>query len=104
MEPSPSLTPRCPLMARVRQARRCRAHRTEGAPCRGWAMVGGFVCRAHGGTAPQVRYAAYVRATEAAIIREFEAAKARWKRDRIAWMSRRLLTVSRFMGIPVDEV
>ncbi len=42
-------------MARVRQARKCHAHRKDGQPCRNYAIVGGRVCRSHGGAAPQVR-------------------------------------------------
>ena len=34
---------------------RCRAHTSSGKPCKRWAIVGGFVCMTHGGTAPQVR-------------------------------------------------
>jgi hypothetical protein len=34
---------------------RCRAHTSSGKPCKRWAIVGGFVCATHGGTAPQVR-------------------------------------------------
>jgi hypothetical protein len=42
-----------------RQARRCTARRsTDGQPCRAWAIVGGTVCRSHGGSAPQVLLAA----------------------------------------------
>lgn len=48
-------------VARKRQARRCRAHRTNGAPCKGWAVYGAQVCRAHGGSAPQVQAAARER-------------------------------------------
>lgn len=45
-------------MARVRPAVRCSAHRSNGQPCRAYAIIGGRVCRAHGGAAPQVRAAA----------------------------------------------
>jgi hypothetical protein len=34
---------------RPRPGRRCRAHRTDSQPCKAYAMVGGFVCSAHGG-------------------------------------------------------
>ncbi len=42
-------------MARVRQARKCRAHRKDGQPCGNYAIIGGYVCRKHGGAASQVR-------------------------------------------------
>jgi len=48
-------------MARRRQARHCTAHRTNGEPCKGWAIQGGTVCAAHGGRASQVRAAASER-------------------------------------------
>lgn len=34
--------------------RRCQAYRHDGNPCRRYAIRGGFVCRVHGGSAPQV--------------------------------------------------
>ena len=48
-------------MARVRQARRCHARRRNGLPCKAWAILGGYVCRTHGGAAPQVRAKAQER-------------------------------------------
>ena len=51
--------------------RRCRARRTDGQPCGCWAIRGGFVCRVHGGAAPQVRAKAKVRLESARIYREF---------------------------------
>jgi hypothetical protein len=39
----------------------CGAHRTNGEPCRAFAMHGGRVCVAHGGAAPQVKLAAEER-------------------------------------------
>jgi len=42
----------------ARCAVRCTAHRTNGLPCRAWAVRGAVVCVAHGGAAPQVRRAA----------------------------------------------
>lgn len=38
-----------------RQARKCSARRTNGQPCKAWAVVGAKVCVAHGGAAPQVK-------------------------------------------------
>src|SRR5437763_16940592 len=53
--------------ARLRPGVRCAAHRAEGRPCRAWAIHGGWVCAAHGGRAPQVRYAAQRRLEMAAL-------------------------------------
>jgi hypothetical protein len=54
-------------MARSRPAVRCRARRSDGTPCAGYAIVGGTVCRAHGGAAAQVRTAADQRSTLARV-------------------------------------
>jgi hypothetical protein len=91
-------------MARVRQARRCRAHRKNGEPCKAFAIVGGYVCRMHGGGSPRARYRALYRATEAACVREFEAAKVRWREDMVRWQARRLVVTSQLLGIPVERV
>jgi hypothetical protein len=56
--------------------RRCKAHRRDGRPCRCWAIRGGFVCRVHGGAAPQVRAKARARLESARIYREFTAQRS----------------------------
>jgi hypothetical protein len=62
--PDPRLwTPPVRLRLRVR----CTAHRSDGEPCRAWAIRGGRVCAAHGGRAPQVRAAARRRLESAAL-------------------------------------
>jgi len=62
--PDPRLwTPPVRLRLRVR----CTAHRSDGAPCRAWAIRGGRVCSVHGGRAPQVREAARRRLESAAL-------------------------------------
>jgi hypothetical protein len=56
-------------VARIRQARKCSAHRRDGQPCGNYAIVGGRVCRIHGGAAPQVRKKAGERLLMAAAYR-----------------------------------
>ena len=52
---------------RLRTRVRCAAHRSDGRPCRAWAIHGGWVCAAHGGRAPQVAQAARERLERAAL-------------------------------------
>lgn len=47
---------------------KCAAHRTDGEPCRAWAIKGANVCRVHGGSR---------KATRAAAARRLEEEKAR---------------------------
>ena len=91
-------------MARIRQGRRCRARRTNGQPCKAWAIVGGYVCRAHGGAAPHVRQAAERRAAEAQINRAAAAALERYGRHWREWQAKRVATTSIMLGIPVRDV
>src|SRR3712207_320594 len=63
-------------MARVRPARPCSAHRKNGEPCRNFAIVGGRVCPAHGGRAPQVRAAAAERELDRRVRRELARLEA----------------------------
>lgn len=60
-------------MAKIRQARRCRAHRKDGQPCRCYAVTGAFVCRMHGGAVGQVKRKARERVLEADIARTLAA-------------------------------
>jgi hypothetical protein len=57
----------------VRWAVKCRAHRSNGMPCKRWAIRGGFVCPPHGGRARQVRRAAEMRLLEIAVGRTYDA-------------------------------
>lgn len=91
-------------MARVRQARRCRAHRTNGEPCRAWAINGGYVCRAHGGATTAAKLAAQRRLEHASMWRELRAAQKRLERDTIAWKVRQILTTASWLGIPIEDV
>lgn len=60
-------------MARIRQARRCRARRKDGQPCRSYAVTGTSVCRMHGAGAGQVKRKARERLAEAAAWRTLGA-------------------------------
>lgn len=91
-------------MARRRQARRCRARRTNGEPCKAWAIVGGSVCRAHGGSAPQVRRRAAVRQFEASAYTAFEVAYARWQREVQEWHVGRVMAAADHFGIAPETV
>jgi hypothetical protein len=42
-------------------AQKCSARRSNGEPCKRWAIIGGTVCPTHGGSAPQTRAAAHAR-------------------------------------------
>lgn len=91
-------------MARIRQARRCRARRTDGQPCGAYAIVGGTVCRAHGGSALQVRHAAALALAEASARRQFAVVLARHRREWIRWQANRIAVTSLLLGIPWQQV
>lgn len=91
-------------MSRVRPARKCTARRTNGKNCRAWAIVGGEVCVAHGGAAPQVRHAAYVAYTEERLRRQFERAWARLERETFEWQVKRVAFAAVTLDIPVEQV
>lgn len=91
-------------VARKRQARRCTARRTNGEPCKAYAIVGGFVCTAHGGAAPQVRHEARVRHFEATVNAAFDKAYKRWQRECFDWQVGRVLAAAEFFGIPPETV
>jgi hypothetical protein len=91
-------------MARVRQARRCRARRKNGEPCKAFAIAGGFACRMHGGATPRALHAAYVRRCEAAFYRKFDREYSRWQREWSDWQARRILITAELLGIEPGEV
>jgi hypothetical protein len=91
-------------VARVRQARRCKARRTNGEPCGNYAINGGYVCRMHGGASPNALRAAEWRLDRAAIHREFRAAERRYAEDMLRWQADRILTAAAWLTIPVEEV
>ena len=91
-------------MARIRQARRCSARRTDGEHCRAYAITGGYVCRAHGGAAPRVRRAALVRSVEAQLRAGFEKDYARWRLAVRERQAGRILAAAAWLGIPPGEV
>lgn len=91
-------------MARVRQARRCRAKRKNGEPCRAFAIAGGYVCRMHGGASPRAIHAAYVRRFEADVNRKFASEYARWQREVRAWQIRRILVTAELLGMSPADV
>jgi hypothetical protein len=67
-------------------------------------MLGGTVCRTHGGAAPQVRYAAYVAHFKARVWRRYAAESARWGREWTAWQVERVITTADLLGIPATNV
>ena len=91
-------------MARKRQARRCKARRSDGQPCRAYAITGGVVCAAHGGRAPRVRQEARVRHVRAALRVAFAKADARWRREAEEWQVGRILAVADLLGISPADV
>lgn len=106
MEPSPLASDRHGggLMARVRWARKCAAHKKNGDPCGNYAITGGRVCRMHGGAAPQVRRAAEMRLLEASAYRALAVTMDRLKRDRLDWAASRILATSDVLDIEVAQV
>lgn len=91
-------------MARVRQARRCKARRTDGRPCGAYAIVGGVVCRAHGGAAPQVKRAARRRADEDMVIRAALVGVARWQAEVAEWRERRIIATATVLDMRPEDV
>lgn len=87
------------------QAARCSARRSrDGLPCKGWAMYGQRVCRAHGGAAPQNRRRGAERVARMKLDRGF---RADWKRyqDQLAeWEEARRRRAARHLGCDPSEL
>jgi len=91
-------------VARKRQARRCKARRSDGQPCRAYAVLGAEVCAAHGGSAPMVRVAGIARYWGERTGRAYDRAYAKWRRDLLAWQVRRLTAACEILGADPAEV
>lgn len=91
-------------MAKQRQARHCRARRTDGEPCGAWAMLAQEVCAAHGGKAPRAKQAAYRRHLEARLRRAFEHEWSRLEYEVREWQIRRVVFAAVALDIPVEQV
>ena len=91
-------------MARKRQARRCRAHRSNGEPCGNYAIRGGYVCVAHGGSAWHVRDKANRRLLLASVYRQMRADDEMHKRDVVRWRVDQILTTASLLGMPIEDV
>lgn len=50
----------------------CTAHRSDGASCSNWSIIGGYVCRNHGGSVKRVRAAVARRWELELVIRQVE--------------------------------
>lgn len=105
MNPPPSLKPMgVSLMPRKRPARPCGARRTNGLPCGCFAIVGGAVCRAHGGAAPQVKAAARQRVAMEGLRRGLEVSIRRHQERVRECRQRRAGVVAELYGIPPERV
>jgi hypothetical protein len=91
-------------MARMRQARRCRAHHADETPCKGWAIEGGTVCMAHGGATPQAQAAAESRLVAASLERAADATIARWSRALREWQVKQVSETAELLSLSPAEV
>ena len=91
-------------MARKRQARRCKARRTDGRSCNAYAILGGEVCAAHGGSAPAVRASALFRYWQARTGYAYDQAYARWRREAEDWQARRFIAAAGILGVSIEDV
>jgi hypothetical protein len=92
-------------MAKIRQARRCRARSSRtGQACRAYAIVGGDVCRVHGGAITRVRVAAAQRREREAVERARVVAEQRHAREVEAWIAERIDVTAELLGMPPEDV
>lgn len=91
-------------MARKRQARRCKARRTDGQPCKAFAILGGEVCATHGGSSWRVKVNALVRYWEPIVGGAYDRAYKGWRREVTEWRVRRLLGAASILGTSPAEV
>jgi hypothetical protein len=91
-------------VARKRQARRCEARRSDGQPCGAFAITGGWVCAAHGGSARRVRHAARARQVRDTLNLAFGQAYQRWRREAGEWQVRRFLAAASILGVSPADV
>jgi|SRR5690606_17209475 len=76
----------------------CSARRTNGQPCRAWAVTGGKVCVTHGGAARQVRFAGKVEFVEQDYRRQFDASVEMWRNRLVKWWARRVVFLAEVTG------
>lgn len=91
-------------MARVRQALRCHAHRSDGEPCGNYAIVGGTVCRMHGGAAAHVRAAADRRMVDRRFAAMMAAQMHRYTERRRRWLEQAVMVAAEVFEIEPEQV
>jgi hypothetical protein len=84
-----------PIPRRLFPRIRCHAHRSNGSPCRAWAMHGLTVCAAHGGRTPAAKAAALQRLQFAA----WDAYTAGWLDQERVQVQQRAADVRRLLGL-----
>lgn len=85
-------------MARKRQARGCKARRSNGQPCNAYAVLGCEVCTAHGGASWRVKMNGIVRHWEPIVGGAYDRAYQRWRREVFDWHVRRILGAASILG------
>ena len=91
-------------MARKRQALRCGARRSNGQPCRAYAITGGRVCHVHGGAAQQVRRMAMIRRVGGPLWPAVDRGLDRQRRETLDWQVSRVLAAACRFGISPEQV